>query len=131
MTCPSPLESMVKEPSSSSLTSGPKAVTRALHKAFSDFKFYGLKSIAEDDGGENIVATRIELTGLISSNPVADCIGVHTGEFMGVPPTGKSVVGRFVAFDRIEGNKLVSSEVFLDVAGLLIQFGVMPPPKGF
>lgn len=50
---------------------------------------------------------------------------------MGVPPTGKSVVGRFVAFDRIEGGKLVSSEVFMDLAGLLIQLGVMPPPKGF
>jgi len=58
-------------------------------------------------------------------------VGVHTGEFLGVPPTGKSVVGRFVAFDRSEGNKVVSSEVFLDVAGLLIQLGVMPPPKGF
>ena len=130
MTCPSPPESMVIQPSSISLTSGPKVVIGALHKAFSNFKFYGLKSVAEDDGGENIVATRAEFTGLIPSI-LADGIGVHTGEFLGVPPTGKSVVGRFVAFDRSEGDKVVSSEVFLDVAGLLIQLGVMPPPKGF
>jgi predicted ester cyclase len=50
---------------------------------------------------------------------------------LGVPPTGKSIVCPFIVFDRIEGDKLVSSEVFVDVAGLLIQFGVMPPPKGF
>jgi len=62
---------------------------------------------------------------------ITDGIGVHTGEFLDVPPTGKSIVGRFVAFDRIENNKLVSSEVFLDVAGILIQLGVLPPPKGF
>jgi len=117
--------------SSSFLTSGPKAVIGALHKAFSDFKFYPLKSIPEDDGGENIVASRIEFTGLLPSKLLADRIGVHTGEFLDVPPTGKSIVGRFIAFDKIEGNKLVSSEVFMDVAGLLIQFGVMPPPKGF
>ena len=42
---------------------GPKAVIGSLHKAFSDFKFYPLKSVAEDDGGENIVASRTEFTG--------------------------------------------------------------------
>ena len=68
MTCRFPPESMVIQPSSISLTSGPKVVIGALHKAFSNFKFYGLKSVAEDDGGENIVATRAEFTGLLSSN---------------------------------------------------------------
>lgn len=57
--------------------------------------------------------------------------GVHTGEFMGIPPTGKHVVCRFAAFDRIIDGKIVSSEVFMDTAGLLIQLGVMQPPKGF
>jgi predicted ester cyclase len=56
-------------------------------------------------------------------------VGIHTGDFIGIPPTGKSVVGRFAAFDRIVDGKLVSSEVFLDVASLLIQLGVMEPPK--
>ena len=56
-------------------------------------------------------------------------VGIHTGEFMGVPPTGKSVVGRFAAFDRIVDGKIVSSEVFLDVTSILIQVGAMEPPK--
>ena len=50
---------------------------------------------------------------------------------MGVPATGKSIVGRFAAFDRIVDGKLVSSEIFMDVPSLLIQMGAMEPPKGF
>ena len=110
---------------------GPKAVIGSLHKAFSDFKFYALKSVAEDDGGENIVASRAEFTGFSSLSETEVIVGVHTGEFMGVPATGKSVVGRFAAFDRIVDGKLVSSEIFIDVTSLLIQIGAMEPPKGF
>ena len=50
---------------------------------------------------------------------------------MGVPATGKPIVGRFAAFDRIVDGKLVSSEVFMDVTSLLIQIGAMEPPKAF
>src|SRR5947207_9872889 len=58
-------------------------------------------------------------------------LGVHTGEFMGIPPTGKRVSVRFAAFNKIVNGKIVESEVFMDAAGLLVQLGVMPPPKGF
>jgi len=58
-------------------------------------------------------------------------LGVHTGEFMGIPPTGKHVCVRFAAFNKIVDGKIVESEIFMDVAGLLVQLGVMPPPKGF
>jgi len=47
-----------------SLITGAKLAIASLHRAFSDFKLYVLKSIADDDGGENIVATRLEFTGL-------------------------------------------------------------------
>jgi len=90
-----------------------------------------LKSVAEDDGGENIVATRAEFTGYTLFRVTEIIVGIHTGEFMGVPPTGKSIVGRFAAFDRIVDGKIVSSEVFMDVPSLLIQMGAMEPPKGF
>jgi len=55
--------------------------------------------------------------------------GVHTGEFMGIPPTGKSVCVRCASFDRVINGKLVSGEVFMDMASLMVQLGVMPPPK--
>jgi len=58
-------------------------------------------------------------------------VGIHTGEFMGVPATGKSIIGRFASFDKIIDGKIVSSEVFMDVTSLLIQIGAMEPPKGF
>jgi predicted ester cyclase len=54
--------------------------------------------------------------------------GVHTGTFMGVPATGKHVCVRMATFDRVVDGKMVSSEVIMDIAGLLIQLGVMPPP---
>ena len=57
--------------------------------------------------------------------------GVHTGEFMGIKPTGKRVKVRMATFDRVVDGKIVSSEVFMDTASLLIQLGVMqPPPMG-
>jgi predicted ester cyclase len=57
--------------------------------------------------------------------------GVHTGEFMGIPPTGKHVVCRFASFDKVVDGKIVSSEIFPDMLGLFVQLGVMEPPKGF
>jgi predicted ester cyclase len=54
-------------------------------------------------------------------------IGVHTGVFMGIPPTGKRVNVRCVHFDRIVDGKMVSGEAFMDIAGLLVQLGLMQP----
>lgn len=58
-------------------------------------------------------------------------LGTHTGEFMGIPPTGKHVVVRFAFFDKVVDGKMVSGEILMDTASLLIQLGVMQPPTGF
>ena len=50
---------------------------------------------------------------------------------MGIPATGKHVVVRFAAFDKIVDGKMVSGEILQDTVSLLIQLGVMEPPKGF
>ena len=42
---------------------GPKALIRAMHAGFSDFKWEMQKLIPEDDGGEDIVAGRTEWSG--------------------------------------------------------------------
>jgi len=55
--------------------------------------------------------------------------GVHTGDFMGIPATGKHLVGRMTVWDRVIGGQIVSSDVFVDMAHLMIQMGVMEPPK--
>lgn len=103
----------------------------AIHKGFSDIKWTVQKSIPEDDGGEDIMAGRSEWTGKFLLSIWCSRLGVHTGEFMGIPPTGKKVCVRFASFDRIVDGKIVSGEVFMDVMSLLIQLGVMEPPKSF
>jgi putative methionine-R-sulfoxide reductase with GAF domain len=86
------------------------------------------KLISEDDGGEDITAGRTEWSGIYFPTKNELTKGVHTGTFMGIPATGKHVCVRMATFDRVVDGKIVSSEVIMDVAGLLIQLGVMPPP---
>jgi predicted ester cyclase len=48
---------------------------------------------------------------------------------MGIPPTGKDVAVRVAAWDRFVGDKLVSAEIFMDLASLLNQLGRLELPK--
>jgi steroid delta-isomerase-like uncharacterized protein len=54
--------------------------------------------------------------------------GTHQGEFMGIPPTGRSVTVEAWTIDRYRDGQLAESRIIMDVAGLLIQLGVLPPP---
>jgi predicted ester cyclase len=51
--------------------------------------------------------------------------GSHSGEFFGMPPTGRKieVAGAFIY--RIEGNHIVHERRILDFTGLLVQVGVL------
>ena len=51
--------------------------------------------------------------------------GTHTGEFRGVPPTGKSFECRMAAFFLFEGEKLVCERVYFDAATILSQLGLV------
>lgn len=53
--------------------------------------------------------------------------GTHTGNFLGIPPTGKQVVFTSTEFYRVAGGKLAEEWVELDMLGLLQQFGAIPP----
>jgi steroid delta-isomerase-like uncharacterized protein len=54
--------------------------------------------------------------------------GTHKGEFMGIPPTGKSV--SFGVFDtiRIAGGKFVEHWGQMDTMRMMQQLGVIPAP---
>jgi steroid delta-isomerase-like uncharacterized protein len=54
--------------------------------------------------------------------------GTHKGEFMGIPPSGKSV--SFGVYDtiRIAGGKVVEHWGQMDNMGLMQQLGVVPAP---
>ncbi|RMD94364.1 MAG: polyketide cyclase [Alphaproteobacteria bacterium] len=48
----------------------------------------------------------------------------HSGEFMGVPPTGKRVEIRYMDFWKVVDGKIVDNWVMVDFAGVLAQLGV-------
>jgi len=56
--------------------------------------------------------------------------GTHRGGFMGIPPTGRRVAVEAWTIDRYRDGQLTESRIIMDVAGLLIQLGVIPAPTG-
>ncbi len=54
--------------------------------------------------------------------------GVHSGEFNGIPATGRHVSMTGISIGRIAGGKIVESWEVTDDAGLMRQLGVMPSP---
>jgi steroid delta-isomerase-like uncharacterized protein len=56
--------------------------------------------------------------------------GTHRGEFMGLPPTGRSVTVGGFDIVRIEGGQLTEHWAVFDNLGLLQQLGAMPAAGG-
>jgi predicted ester cyclase len=54
--------------------------------------------------------------------------GTHTGPFMNIPPTGKSIKVAYVDIWRIENGKATENWVQMDMLGLMQQLGVIPTP---
>jgi predicted ester cyclase len=52
--------------------------------------------------------------------------GTHKGEFMGIPPTGKSLTVTAIEIFRIAEDKIVEQWVEADYLGLMQQLGVIP-----
>ncbi|MDX6307803.1 MAG: hypothetical protein QOI06_849 [Nocardioidaceae bacterium] len=52
--------------------------------------------------------------------------GTHTGELMGVPPTGRTLVLQGMQIFRIQDGKIVERWGRLDEVGLLRQLGLVP-----
>jgi steroid delta-isomerase-like uncharacterized protein len=54
--------------------------------------------------------------------------GTHTGEFLGVAPTGKPVSMSAIEVNRVADGKVAEHWVALDQLGLLQQLGALPAP---
>lgn len=52
----------------------------------------------------------------------------QTGAFMGIPPTGKKVHVEYMDIWRVADGKIRENWVVMDIMGLMIQLGVVPPP---
>lgn len=93
---------------------GLKDVLRGIRAAFPDMHWKIEEQIAEGDK----VLTRFEWT------------ATHRGAFLGVPATGRPVKVWGMVIDRLEGGKIKDTRILMDTLGLMMQLGVLPPPKG-
>lgn len=82
-----------------------KGFYQELYRAFPDLRHDIQDQIAEGD----LVVTRWTAT------------GTHHGDLMGVAPTGRSISFTGINIYRLEGDKLVESQVSWDMLGLLQQ----------
>ena len=91
---------------------GLKAFVGAFHTAFPDGQLNIDQMIAEGD----TVATRLTFH------------GTHSGDFMGIPPTGKKVTVPALDMARYADGKLVEHWGGPDQMSLMQQLGVVPMP---
>jgi steroid delta-isomerase-like uncharacterized protein len=54
--------------------------------------------------------------------------GTQTGEFNGIPPTGRAVTMRGITVYRLAGGKVAETYWNYDVFGMLQQLGAIPAP---
>ena len=83
----------------------------------SDYRnaFEGARIIVKDQIAEgDVVASRWEGRGR------------HTGELMGVPPSGNDVVVEGFVFSRVRDGKIVEDRTVWDTLGMLQQIGAIP-----
>ena len=91
---------------------GFKQLTTIFRSAFPDFKVTIDDLVAE---GDKVVIR-------------ATWSGTHEGEFMGVPPTGKSVSFGVIDIMRVDGGKFVEHWGQMDSMGMMQQLGAIPAP---
>ena len=89
-----------------------KAWLQAARAGFPDVQIHIEDMIAEGDK----VVTRMRIT------------GTHTGEFLGIPPSGKSVSVEGIGISRIVDGKSVEYWESFDALGLMQQIGAIPLP---
>jgi steroid delta-isomerase-like uncharacterized protein len=87
---------------------GVQAVLGAIRAGFPDHDAQVIHMIAEDD----LVATYKTFT------------GTHTGDFFGMPATGKRATIRVMDFVRYRDGKIAEHWNVVDIAGLRAQLGV-------
>ena len=84
-----------------------------MRTGFPDIVFSIQEQIAEHDK----VASRFEWT------------GTHSGEFLGIPATGRPVRVWGIVFDRLENGRIKETRIIMDTLGLMAQLGVFGVPE--
>ncbi len=55
--------------------------------------------------------------------------GIHSGDFQGLPPTGKNIVISAFIVERIKDDKAVEHWSLFDQRSMMQQLGLIPPPQ--
>ncbi|MDP2662487.1 MAG: ester cyclase [Dehalococcoidia bacterium] len=97
-----------------------RAYMQGWFTAFPDMKATVKNRVVTDDQ----VASEVEFTGT-NTGPMQMGTGTPS-----IPPTGKRITGRGTYFLRIRNGKITEAHSYPDVFGLMMQLGLVPPPKG-
>lgn len=97
-------------PGMPSTLEGLRQMLPAFRAAFPDLQMTVGEMLAEGD----MVAYRLSVT------------ATHTGEFMGIPPTGKRVTFTETHIDQIANGKIVRHDGDWNQLGMMQQLGVIP-----
>lgn len=54
--------------------------------------------------------------------------GTHKGQFIGNPPTSRSITVQGLIYARIENRQVMESWIMIDQMSVLQQLGLVPPP---
>ena len=92
---------------------GFKMMNTMMFSAFSDAKTLTHDIIADDD------KVAVNMTHVVT----------HTGEFMGLPPTGKSISVGEICVLRIADGKIAEYWGQVDNTGMMQQLGAIPAPE--
>lgn len=90
---------------------GARFVMQGLLKSFPDLR----ADIKEILGGEHAAAARVELS------------GTHTGDFLGIPATGRKVSFALHEFHRFRDGRIMQTYNMEDAQDLFRQLGSYPP----
>jgi predicted ester cyclase len=91
---------------------GVRAFYEGIFAAFSDMSLVSHDEVVAEDK----VVTRFTLTGR------------HTGDFMGIPPTGRTFSSDGITILRFAGGKCVERWSVADFLGMLVQLGAVELP---
>ena len=90
------------------------------------FKQFGRVFLSAFPGGrstvEDVIAEGDKVVSRITYR------GTHTGDLMGIPPTGKSITMAETIVDRFTDGKIVESWRLFDQMAMMQQLGVIPAP---
>lgn len=98
------------------VANGKEELVQAAGRLFSGLP--GLQATIEEIIGEgDMVAARWSVR------------GTHSGELMGIPPTGREVVWKGSSIYRLENGKITEEWFHDDTVGLMRQIGAIPEPS--